>query len=79
MSKQIPQSGKGQREQFSEILQQMRKDVTTADRREAAQELGITLATISYYLTGVLDNPETSAKLIRVLKDRIEQRHKMIA
>ena len=68
-----------QREVFSQELQRLKTDVTPQDRKDALTVTGVTnICTISSYLNGDVRNNDVAAKLIKFLRERINERAKVL-
>lgn len=66
-----------QSERLSEILKQIKIDVTEVDRKLALAKFKCTVATLSKYLNGKVQNSDTATEFIVFFKERIAERDRM--
>lgn len=61
------------------VLRDLAINVTTDDRKDAAEEFGVHPITITRYLKGIGTDLDTAIRLIQFFKKRISDREKVIA
>lgn len=62
----------------TEILQELRKNVTTQDRKDAVKDFDLSDVTISNYLNGHARNLDTAERLIVFFRNRVNRRNELL-
>jgi hypothetical protein len=75
----ISETPETQKEKLSRLLVAIRPNVTKEDRKEAQVRFGITKATTSRYLNGIVNDITTGFNLYNFFKKLIDKREKALA
>lgn len=68
-----------QAERFIEQLSTIKVDVTSADRKQAVKDLGVSGPTITNYLNGKVSDLDTASAILLYFRSRIAKREKELA
>jgi len=68
-----------QRERLTFTLLELKQDITSDDRKECIDKVGISEPSLKRYLTGYVGDSDTAAKLIAFFKQQIAKREAVIA
>lgn len=68
-----------QKKKLGEELLHLRPNVTSGDRKELVAEFGIAISTVSKYLSGDVHDPDIAIKILKYLKEKINEREMKIS